>query len=58
MNYQGIVDVQLRSIGSADIEKLRSSDVQVIKISEIKPRMHIAVFQCESCGVSQEIAQE
>jgi replicative DNA helicase Mcm len=47
----------IRSIGSADIEKLRSSDVQVIKISEIKPRMHIAVFQCESCGVSQEIAQ-
>ena len=47
----------LREIGSADIEKLRSSDVQVIKISEIKPRMHIAVFQCEACGVSQEMVQ-
>ena len=47
----------LRKIGSSDIEKLRSSDVQVIKISEIKPRMHIAAFQCESCGVTQEIMQ-
>ena len=47
----------LREIGSSDIEKLRSSDVQVIKISEIKPRMHIAAFQCESCGVTQEIMQ-
>ena len=47
----------IRDIGSADIEKLRSSDVQVIKISEIKPRMHIAVFQCEACGVSQEMVQ-
>ena len=47
----------IREIGSSDIEKLRSSDVQVIKISEIKPRMHIAAFQCESCGVTQEIMQ-
>ena len=45
----------IREIGSSDIEKLRSSDVQVIKISEIKPRMHIAAFQCEACGVTQEI---
>lgn len=47
----------IREIGSSDIEKLRSSDVQVIKISEIKPRMHIAAFQCEACGVTQEIIQ-
>ena len=47
----------LREIGSADIEKLRSSDVQVIKISEIKPRMHIAIFECETCGVRQELIQ-
>ena len=47
----------IREIGSSDIEKLRSSDVQVIKISEIKPRMHIAAFQCEACGVAQEIIQ-
>ena len=47
----------IRNIGSSDIEKLRSSDVQVIKISEIKPRMHIAAFQCESCGFTQEIVQ-
>jgi replicative DNA helicase Mcm len=47
----------IRSIGTADIGKLRSSEVQVIRISEIKPRMHLAVFNCESCGVSQEIVQ-
>ena len=47
----------IRDIGSSDIGKLRSSDVQVIKISEIKPRMHIAAFQCESCGVTHEIVQ-
>ena len=48
----------IREIGSSDIEKLRSSDVQVIKISEIKPRMHIAAFQCESCGVTQVIMHD
>ena len=33
----------LREIGSADIDKLRSIDVIVTKISEIKPRIHRAV---------------
>ena len=47
----------LRDIGAADIEKLRSSEVIVTKISDLKPRMHIAVFQCEACGYNVEIAQ-
>ncbi len=48
----------IRDIGSSDIEKLRSSDVQVIKISEIKPRMHVAAFRCVACGFNQEIVQD
>ncbi len=44
--------------GSADIDKLRSVDVIVTKISEIKPRIHRAVFKCESCGHDIEIDQE
>ena len=48
----------LREIGSADIDKLRSVDVIVTKISEIKPRIHRAVFKCESCGHDIEIDQE
>jgi replicative DNA helicase Mcm len=48
----------IREIGSSDIEKLRSSDVQVIKISEIKPRMHVAAFRCVACGFNQEIVQD
>ena len=38
----------LREIGSSDIDKLRSVDVIITKISEIKPRIHRAVFKCES----------
>ncbi|GIS48130.1 MAG: hypothetical protein Ct9H90mP21_0370 [Methanobacteriota archaeon] len=34
----------LREIGSSDIDKLRSVDVIVTKISEIKPRIHRAGF--------------
>ena len=48
----------LREIGSADIDKLRSVDVIVTKLSEIKPRIHRAVFKCESCGHDIEIDQE
>ena len=48
----------LREIGSSDIDKLRSVDVIVTKISEIKPRIHRAVFQCEACEFKIEVDQE
>ena len=48
----------LREIGSTDIDKLRSVDVIVTKISEITPRLHRAVFKGESCGHDIEIDQE
>tara|TARA_Y100000768_G_scaffold300342_1_gene234124 strand:- start:11488 stop:13650 length:2163 start_codon:yes stop_codon:yes gene_type:complete len=48
----------LREIGSSDIDKLRSVDVIITKISEIKPRIHRAVFKCESCGHDIEVDQE
>ena len=54
----GDTRVPLREIGSSDIDKLRSVDVIVTKISEIKPRIHRAVFRCESCGVEIEVDQE
>ncbi len=48
----------LRDMGSRDIERLRSAEVIVTKISEIKPRIHRAVFQCESCGHTIEKIQD
>ena len=54
----GDTRVPLRDIGSSDIDKLRSVDVIVTKISSIKPRIHRAVFRCESCGVEIEVDQE
>ena len=54
----GDTRMPLREIGSSDIDKLRSVDVIVTKISEIKPRIHRAVFKCESCGHDIEIDQE
>ena len=47
----------LRDMGSSDIETLRSAEVICTKISEIKPRIHRAVFQCENCGHSIEMIQ-
>ena len=47
----------LREIGSRDIDKLRSLDVIVTKMSQLKPRIHLAVFQCETCGETQQIDQ-
>ena len=54
----GDTRMPLREIGSSDIDKLRSVDVIVTKISEIKPRIHRAVFKCESCGHDVEIDQQ
>jgi len=54
----GDTRIPLRDIGSSDIDKLRSVDVIVTKISEIKPRIHRAVFKCESCGWDIEVDQE
>ena len=48
----------LRDMGSSDIETLRSAEVICTKISEIKPRIHRAVFQCENCGHSIEMIQD
>ena len=48
----------LRDMGSRDIEMLRSAEVICTKISEIKPRIHRAVFQCENCGHTIEMIQE
>ena len=47
----------LRDIGSRDIDKLRSLDVIVTKMSQLKPRIHLAVFQCETCGNTQQVDQ-
>ena len=49
---------ELRDVGSRDIEMLRSAEVICTKISEIKPRIHRAVFQCENCGHTIEMIQE
>ncbi len=54
----GDTRMPLREIGSSDIDKLRSVNVIVTKISEIKPRIHRAVFKCESCGHDVEIDQQ
>lgn len=48
----------LRDVGSNDIGQLRSAEVIVTKISEIKPRIHRAVFQCEACAHTVEMIQD
>ena len=48
----------LRDIGTADIERLRSVEVIITKISDLKPRLHIAVFTCEACGNTIEVGQK
>ena len=48
----------LRDIGTADIERLRSVEVIITKISDLKPRLHIAVFTCEACGNTIEVSQK
>tara|TARA_B100001175_G_scaffold317799_1_gene336550 strand:+ start:2478 stop:4637 length:2160 start_codon:yes stop_codon:yes gene_type:complete len=47
----------LRDIGASDIDQLRSVEVIVTKISDLKPRIHRAVFICEACGCTQEVDQ-
>jgi len=48
----------LRDIGTADIERLRSVEAIITKISDLKPRLHMAVFVCEECGQSIEVDQK
>jgi len=47
----------LRDIGTSDIERLRSVDAIITKISDLKPRLHVAVFTCEACGNTIEVSQ-
>jgi len=48
----------LRDIGTADIERLRSVEAIITKISDLKPRLHMAVFSCEACGNTIEMNQK
>jgi len=48
----------LRDIGNLDVDRLRSVEVIITKISDIKPRIHIAIFNCEACGNTIEIKQK
>ena len=48
----------LRDIGTADIERLRSVEVIITKISDLKPRLHIAVFTREACTNTIEVSQK
>ena len=48
----------LRDMGNRDVHKLRSSEVIITRMSEIKPRIHRATFECEMCGHLQERIQE
>jgi replicative DNA helicase Mcm len=49
--------VDLRDMGNRDIGKFRSSEVIITRMSEIKPRIHRAVFRCENCGHQIETIQ-
>ena len=49
---------RLREIGTPDIERLRSVEAIITKISDLKPRLHIAVFTCEACGNTIEVSQK
>ncbi len=47
----------LRDMGNRDVGKFRSSEVIITRMSEIKPRIHRAVFRCEACGHNIETIQ-
>ena len=47
----------LRDMGNRDIGMFRSSEVIITRMSEIKPRIHRAVFRCENCGHQIETIQ-
>ena len=49
--------VALRDVGRDQIGMLCSTEAVITKISEIKPRIHLAKFECESCEFIQEIEQ-
>ena len=49
--------VALRDVGRDQIGMLCSTEAVITKISEIKPRIHLAKFKCESCDFIQEIEQ-
>ena len=48
---------KLREISSDEVETFTTSEVIVTKVSELKPRIYHAIFTCETCGNTVEIAQ-
>ena len=49
---------KIRDVGRSELDKLRSVEAIVTKISEIKPRLLHAVFICESCDYIIEVTQK
>ena len=47
----------LRDMGRRDVGQFRSCEVIITRMSEIKPRIHRAVFRCENCGHNIEVNQ-
>ena len=54
----GDARIHLREIGSESIGKFCSVDVVVNKVSEIKPRLYMSTFKCETCGFEQDVEQK
>jgi len=52
------VDSDLRDIGSDDLNRLRSVNVVITKVSEIRPRIYEATWTCDSCGGDTMVRQE
>ena len=50
--------IPLREIGSESIGKFCSIDVVVNKVSDIKPRLYMATFKCETCGFELDVEQK
>ena len=54
----GDARIPLREIGSESIGKFCSIDVVVNKVSDIKPRLYMATFRCETCGFELDVEQK
>ncbi len=48
----------LHEIGSDDIHKMRTAEVIITRVSELKPRIYDADFRCVLCGAMMPVRQE
>jgi len=57
-NLYNHLDKRIRDLRAEDLAKFKTIEGEIRKVTDVKDRLVIGVFECTSCGFRQEIVQD